>query len=409
MTKKTLTDVNVTGKKVLLRVDYNVPLNTDGSIGDDTRIKASLPTIVYLLKHGCRIILCSHLDNPKGKIVESLRLVPIGIRLEELLGRSVCVLKDCVGQVVVQTTNQMAAGDIILLENLRFNPGEESNDTEFARSLAGLADIYINDAFAVSHRAHASVIGVLRYLPSATGFLMEKELRVLSGALLNPERPFTAIIGGAKVSDKLGVLDHILDKVDVILIGGGMVATFLKSRGYKVGASFVENGCLDYVARLSERAQLLNVKLLVPRDVLVAERADERANVILLPVNRIPEGWFIVDIGLSTAGLFIEEIKKSRTVIWNGPMGIFEMPKFARGTRLIAQNLAELDTTTIIGGGSTAEAVTAMGLADRMTHVSTGGGTTLEFLEGKELPGIAALPDMDNKQSSQVNTKYPNQ
>ncbi len=336
MAKLTLTDINLTGKKILLRVDFNLPLHNDGSIGDDTRLKAVLPTINYLLEQKCRIILCSHLGSPNGKVVENLRLRPVALRLAELIGKPVLTLRDCIGPEVEQAINGMNDGDIILLENLRFHPGEETNDPEFAKSLARLADIYINDAFAVSHRSHASIVGVPQYLPSATGFLMEKELRILGSALRNPERPFTAIIGGGKVSDKLGVLDHIVDKVNALLIGGGMVATFLKSRDYNVGASPVEAYKLEYVRELTERAKSLNVKLMIPQDVLVAERPEADANVILLPVSRIPEGWFIVDIGLVTVGLFVEEIKKSRTVIWNGPMGIFEIPKFARSTRLLS-------------------------------------------------------------------------
>ena len=402
MAKQTLTDIKPTKEKILLRVDFNIPLHNDGSLSDETRLKAVLPTINYLLEQKCRIIICSHLGSPGGKVVENLRLKPVGLRLAELIGKPVLTLSDCIGPEIEQVVSEMAEGDVILLENLRFHPGEEANDHEFTKSLARLADIYINDAFAVSHRSHASIVGVPKYLPSAIGFLMEKELMVFGKALNNPERPFTVIVGGAKVSDKLGTLDHIVDKVDVILIGGGMVATFLKSRGYKVGASPVEVNRLEYVHSITKRAKSLNVKLMIPRDVLVAERPDTDANVVMLPINRIPEGWFIVDIGLVTAGIFIEEIKKSRTVIWNGPMGIFEIPKFARSTRLIAQNLSELDITTIIGGGSTAEAVTAMGFADRMSHVSTGGGASLEFLEGKELPGVAAILEACAKDDSRI-------
>jgi len=391
MLKPTLADIKLNDKRVLVRVDFNVPLTKDSKIADDLRIRACLPTINHLIKQQCRIILCSHLGNPKGEIVENLRIATAANRLAELLEKPVQALPDCIGREIEMAVSHIEPGDIIMLENLRFHPGEETNDPAFAQSLARLAEVYVNDAFAVSHRSHASVVGVPNYLPAVAGFLMEKELRVLSGVLETPEHPFAAVIGGSKVSDKLGVLEHILDKVDILLIGGGMVASFLKSRGYSAGVSAYEADRLDYIKRLTKRAKSTKMRLLIPDDVVVTEKLEANTKITAVPVNRVPDNWYIADIGKNTAVNFAEELKKCRTIIWNGPMGIFEIPEFSWGTRFLAHSIAELDANTVIGGGSTAEAIFSMGLADRMSHVSTGGGASLEFLEGKELPGIAAL------------------
>lgn len=393
MTKKTLKDIRVTGKRVLLRVDFNIPLGPGGAIRDDTRIRASLPTIQYLIQQGARIIICSHMGRPKGKVVEDMRLAPAAKRLAELVGRPVPALREIVGHEVEQHVSGMRDGDLVLLENVRFDPREEKNDPEFSRALAGLAEVYVNDAFGTSHRAHASVVGVTSYLPAVSGFLMQKELESLAGILEDPQRPFTALIGGAKISGKLGVLENIVTKVDCLLIGGGMVATFIQSRGYETGASMVDADKIDYVTQLLQKAQSAGVKIILPEDLVVAEKLEAGADHRVVSPEQIPAGWYIADIGPRSIQRFSEELGRSKTVIWNGPMGVFEIPDFAGGTRNLASVLAELDATTIIGGGSTAEAVTALGLADKMTHVSTGGGASLEFLEGKVLPGVEALLD----------------
>ena len=393
MPKKTVEDIDVTGKRVLLRVDFNVPMNKDGNIGDDTRIQACLPTINYLVDKHARVIICSHLGRPEGKLIETLRLAPVAKRLSELLGRPVTAARDCIGPEVEATVAKLQDGDIILLENLRFYPDEEANNPNFAYALSKLADIYVNDAFGASHRAHASVVGVAEYLPSVSGFLMAKEIDALGGALENPRRPFAAIIGGAKVSDKLAVLENIIRKVDALLIGGGMAATFIRSKGYGVGASVVENNKLDHVQQLMGNAKSLGARLLLPQDVIVTDKLEADSKTRTVPVTKIPDGWVIADIGPGTIEEFSQELKKCNTAVWNGPMGVFELPQFAHGTRSLAKVLAELKTTTVIGGGSTAEAVAQMGLAGKMSHVSTGGGASLEFLEGKVLPGIAVLQD----------------
>ncbi|MDP2718863.1 MAG: phosphoglycerate kinase [Dehalococcoidia bacterium] len=393
MNKLTVKDIDVTGKRVLVRVDFNVPVGKDGSISDDTRIRASLPTIEYLIKKRCRIVLCSHFDRPDGKVVESMRLAPVAKRLSELLGVHVEALKDCIGPEVEAAVSKLRDGEIALLENVRFHPGEESNKPEFALALSRLADVYVNDAFGASHRSHASVVGVAQYLPAVSGFLMEKEIDSLGGALENPERPFAVVVGGAKVSGKLGVLDNVIDKVNLLLIGGGMVATFLKSRGYGTGSSLVENDKLDYVRRLAEKASLSGVKLLLPVDLVVAEKLEAGSDVKVVPAAGVPENLVIADIGPETIEQYSRELKACKTVVWNGPMGVFEVPEFARGTRGIAEIISNLKAKTIIGGGSTAEAVNEMGLDKKMYHVSTGGGASLEFLEGKVLPGVAALRD----------------
>jgi phosphoglycerate kinase len=395
MRKQTIQEIDVRGKRVLVRVDYNVPLDDDGSIADDARIRATLPTIRLLEKNGARIVLCSHLDRPGGKVVEDLRLAPVARQLSELIDRPVQALPDCIGPEVERAVSEMDEGAFVLLENLRFHPGEKANEPAFAEQLSRLAEIFVNDAFGVCHRAHASVVGVPQYLPAVAGMLLQKEVDVFSNLLEDPERPFAAVSGGAKVSDKLGIMDNIITKVDLLLIGGGMAATFLKSRGYGVGASRVEEAQLDSVDRLEQKAKSLSVDLVLPRDVVVAETLASGARTRTVPVSDIPEGWIIADIGPETIEDFTREISACRTVIWNGPMGVFEIPQFADGTRRIASALASLDGTTVIGGGSTAEAVAAFGFTGKMTHVSTGGGAALTMLAGKPLPGVEVLQDAE--------------
>jgi len=393
MAKKTVKDIDVKKKKVLVRVDFNVPMKPDGTITDDTRIRACLPTIEYLIKQQSRIILCSHLGRPGGKVVKELRLAPAAKRLSELLRKPVEVLSECVGPKVEEAVSKLRDGDIVLLENLRFYPQEEANDPDFAQRLSRLADIYVDDAFGSCHRAHASIVGVAQYLPSVAGLLLEKELRTLSGLMGNPDRPFAVMIGGAKVATKLGLLENILPKVDSLLIGGGMAATFLKSQGYGVGASAVENDMLDHVLKLEEKARSLGVKLLLPLDLLVAQKLEAGSTTKIVSIAHVPEGWVIADIGPKTIEAFSKELNGCKTVFWNGPLGVFEIAQFAKGTRSLAEALANLKATTVIGGGSTAEAVEEMGLTDKMSYVSTGGGASLELLQGKVLPGVAVLQD----------------
>lgn len=393
MKKKTVEDIDVAGRRVFLRVDFNVPMDDMGAIGDDTRIRASLPTIRYLADNRARVIICSHLGRPDGKIVEGLRLAPVARRLSELLGKPVEALRDSIGPEVEAATSRLGDGEVMLLENIRFHPEEEVNDPEFAKALSRLADVYVNDAFGASHRAHASVVGVAKYLPAVSGFLMEKELEALGGALENPEKPFAAMIGGAKVSGKLAVLENIINRVDALLIGGGMTATFLNSMGHGVGASKIEGDRLDHVRQVTKKARSLGVTLLLPEDVVVTDNLEEGSSSRVVPVTEIPDGYLIADIGPNTIEKFSQELKKCKTVIWNGPVGVFEIPEFASGTRTLAKVLAGLMATTVIGGGSTTEAVVEMGLADKMSHVSTGGGASLEYLEGKVLPGVAVLQD----------------
>jgi len=388
--KKTIRDIEVEGKRVLVRVDFNVPL-AEGKVTDDTRIRAALPTIRYLLEHGAKVILMSHLGRPNGKVVDELRLDPVAERLAELLGRPVRKLDDCVGPEVEAVVAKMQPGDVILLENVRFHPGDEANDPSFAKRLASLADIFVNDAFGAAHRAHASTVGVAQYLPPVAGFLMEKELTFLGQALAAPEHPFVAILGGAKVSDKIGVIDNLLTRVDGLLIGGGMANTFLKAQGHEIGQSLVEDESLDVAREMLQRA---GERLALPVDVVVADRFDAEAASRVAPADQVPEDWRILDIGPETVELFKRKLAGARTVVWNGPMGVFEFPRFAAGTQAIARLLAESGATTIIGGGDSVAAVEQAGLADKMTHISTGGGASLEFLEGKELPGVAALLDL---------------
>ena len=390
MNKKTIRDIDVKGKRVLVRVDFNVPLS-EGAVSDDTRIRAALPTIQYLLDGEAALILCSHLGRPKGQAVNDLRMDPVAQRLSELLDRPVTKLDDCVGPEVETAAGAARPGDLILLENTRFHPEEKQNDPAFAAQLASLADLYVNDAFGSAHRAHASTEGVAQHLPAVAGFLMEKELEFLGSALASPRRPFVAILGGAKISDKIGVIENLLGQVDALLIGGGMANTFLQADGYDVADSLVEEGSIDTARGLLERA---GDKLVLPVDVTVADRFDAGAFSQVVTVSAVPPRWRILDIGPRTLELFQERLASAKTVVWNGPMGVFEFPKFALGTEAVARMLAALPgATTIIGGGDSAAAVKRTGLAGEMSHISTGGGASLEFLEGKTLPGVAALLD----------------
>lgn len=394
--KKTVRDIDVKGKKVLVRVDFNVPLDVrTGNITDDIRIRATLPTIKYLVGRKAKVILCSHLGRPDGKVVEELRLAPVAERLSKLINLPVLTAPDCVGAEVEEEVAKLREGDILLLENLRFHNEEEKNEPAFAQRLARLAEIYVNDAFGTAHRAHASTVGVAKYLPAVAGFLMEKELEALGRVLMAPERPFCSLVGGAKVSDKLGLLRNIVDKVDSLLIGGGMAATFLKAKGYEVGRSLVEEDKLDVARQVMEQAEEKGVTLLLPKDVVIAEEIEDKAPMEMVPIAKIPPNYSIVDIGPETVERFSTELKKSKTVLWNGPVGIYEISQFAWGTKTIAHFLAGLQVSTIIGGGSTAEVVEELGLVDKMTHVSTGGGASLMFLEGKTLPGVAVLLDKE--------------
>ncbi|PWR69801.1 phosphoglycerate kinase [Methanospirillum lacunae] len=391
MQKKTIRDEEVSGKRVLVRVDFNVPMDLNGVIEDDTRIRACLPTIMYLIQHKARVILCSHLGRPHGKVDEHLRLKPVARRLSEILHKQVKPLMESIGAGVEHIVSEMQNGEIVLLENLRFYPGEETNDPGFSHDLSLLADIYVNDAFGASHRAHASIVGLAEYLPCVAGLLMEKEIEQLSSLFENPLRPFAAIMGGAKVADKIGILENIISKVDIVLIGGGMGATFLEGEGYGVGVSPVERNKMEMVKKIQQKAETLDVKIFLPKDLIVAEKLESSATVQVVSVDDIPGNQMIVDIGPLTIKEFTNELKKCKTVAWNGPMGVFEIPQFSNGTKSIATVLADLDATTVIGGGSTAEAVTQFGLTDHMTHVSTGGGASLQFLSGKTLPGIEVL------------------
>ena len=390
MNKRTIEDVEWSGKRALVRCDFNVPLDENRRITDDIRIREAIPTIQYLLDHGAAVVLCSHLGRPKGKVVEEMRLTPVAARLGELLGKPVKKLDDSVGPEVEAAVGAMRPGDVILLENLRFHAEEEKNAPEFARQLAKLGDIYVNDAFGTAHRAHASTAGVAEYLPAVAGFLMKKEIDFLGSAVENPARPFVAILGGAKISDKIGVIENLLSKADALLIGGGMANTFLKAKGFEMGDSLVEEGSLAQARELMAKG---GDKLVLPVDVVVADAFSADANSKTVPADRVQPGWRVLDIGPETVRLFASRIAGARTVVWNGPMGVFELEPFARGTFEVARALAESGATTIIGGGDSAAAVEQSGLADRITHISTGGGASLEFLEGIELPGIAVLDD----------------
>lgn len=393
MNKRTVADLDVKGKRVFVRVDFNVPMDENRNITDDKRIRAALPTISHLIAAGARVILASHLGRPKGKPDDKFRMDPVAQRLSNLLGKEVTKVDDCIGQEVEKAVSEMNDGDVLLLENVRFHPGETKNDPEFAKALAALADVYVNDAFGAAHRAHASTAGIAEYLPSAAGFLMQKEIETMGKALEAPERPFVAILGGAKVADKIGVIRNLLEKVDTLIVGGGMAYTFFKAQGYEIGQSLLDAESLDLARELMQTARENNVKFLLPVDIIVADRFAADAQHKVVEATAIPADWQGLDIGPRSVELFKEEIKKAKTIVWNGPMGVFEMPAFAKGTNAIAQALAESEATTIIGGGDSAAAVEQAGLADKMTHVSTGGGASLEFLEGKVLPGVAALDD----------------
>ena len=391
MAKKTIADVNVQDKRVLVRVDFNVPM-IDGVITDDKRIRAALPTIQHLVKQGGKVILMSHFGRPKGEVKEELRLDPIAERLSELLGQPVKKVNDCIGPEAEQAVAALKPGEVLLLENVRFYAEEEKNDPEFAKALAAHGDLYVNDAFGTAHRAHASTTGVADYLPAVSGFLMEKELEFLGGALEEPKRPFVAILGGAKVKDKIGVIEALLDKADTLIIGGGMAYTFFKAEGYEIGKSLLDPERLDFALEVMEKAKEKGVELLFPVDIVVGKERTADTEYKIVDFKEIPADWEGLDSGPKTTELFSEAIKKAGTVVWNGPMGVFELEPFAAGTRGIAEAMAASSAVTIIGGGDSAAAVEQMGLAGKMTHVSTG-ASFLEFLEGKVLPGVAALND----------------
>ncbi len=395
--KMTLRDVDLTGRRVLVRLDLNVPLDKSGTIADDTRIRRSLPTIRYILDAGGKAVLMSHLGRPKGTRAAEFTLRPVADRLGDLLSTAVPLAEDCVGEEVEKRVAGMANGDVLLLENLRFHPEEETNDDGFARRLASLGDVYVNDAFGTAHRAHASTAGVTAFLPIAVaGFLMEKEIEYLGRALGTPKRPFLAILGGAKVSGKLEVVQNLLDRVDALLVGGGMACTFLKARGLDVGASLVEEDLVDVARETQEDAERKGIAMLLPVDAVIAEKVEAGAVQKRVPVGNIPPGWRMLDIGPETVKIFSEAIVGAMTVVWNGPMGVFEIPGFSDGTEAVAKAMASLEgRTSIVGGGDSVAAVNRLGLESRMSHVSTGGGASLEFLEGKVLPGIAALKDKE--------------
>ncbi len=394
MNKKTIDDVNVQGKRVLVREDFNVPVDADKNITDDKRIVAALPTVRLLLSRGAKVILCSHFGRPKGKADPDFSLAPVARHLEKVLpGVKIAFAPDCVGESAKAAVDAMKEGEIVLLENVRFHKEETDNDPEFAKKLASLADIFVLDAFGTSHRAHASTVGVAAYIPAVAGLLMQKELEVMGGAVENPVRPFVAILGGAKVSDKIGVIKNLLNKCDCLVIGGGMANTFIKAAGNEVGKSLVDGESLDLANELVKEAKERGVRMLLPVDVVVADAFAPDANHKTVAIDAIPEDWMALDIGEKTAAIYAEVVKKAKTVVWNGPMGVFEMEAFAKGTRAVAQACAECDGTTIIGGGDSASAIKKLGFADKVTHISTGGGASLEFLEGKELPGVAAIND----------------
>ncbi len=395
MAKKTIEDIQVKGKKVLVRCDFNVPLDEDLNITDENRIRGALPTIEYLVKNGAKVILCSHLGRPKGEFNEKYSLMPVANRLTQLLKQEVKLAKDVVGPSAHELADQLQEGQVMMLENVRFHKEEEKNDPEFAKKLAELADVYVNDAFGTAHRAHASTEGIAHYLPAVAGFLIGKELSIMGKALDNPERPFIAILGGAKVSDKIGVINNLLDKVDVLIIGGGMSYTFQKALGGQIGKSLLEEDKVELAKELMAKAKAKNVKLILPVDNEAANDFSNDAMRITVHSKEIPEGFEGMDIGPKTRVIFGNEIAQAKTIIWNGPMGVFEFDNFAEGTRYVAKCLAQSDAVTIVGGGDSAAAVEQMGFADKITHISTGGGASLEFLEGKVLPGVAALDDIE--------------
>ncbi|WP_096269525.1 phosphoglycerate kinase [Paucisalibacillus globulus] len=392
MNKKTVKDLDLKGKKVFCRVDFNVPMK-DGEVTDDTRIRAALPTIQYLSEQGAKVILASHLGRPKGQAVDELRLDPVAKRLSDLIGKEVVKTDSVYGPEVDEAISTLQDGDLLLIENVRFEAGEEKNDPTLAEAFANMADVYVNDAFGAAHRAHASTAGIAEKLPSAAGFLMEKEISVLGKALENPERPFTAIIGGAKVKDKIGVIDHLLEKVDNLIIGGGLAYTFVKAQGHEIGKSLLEEDKIDLAKEFMKKAEEKGVNFVLPEDVVVADDFSEDANTKVVSISEIPSDWEALDIGPKTSAKYAQIVKDSKLVIWNGPMGVFELNAFANGTKAVAEGLANTDGYTIIGGGDSAAAVEKFDLAQSMDHVSTGGGASLEFMEGKVLPGVALLSD----------------
>lgn len=396
LNKKSVEDLNVKGKKVLVRCDFNVPIK-DGEITNDKRIVAAMPTIEYLVKEGAKVILCSHRGRPKEGWEPEFSLKPVAVRLSEILGKEVIMASDVIGEDAKQKANSLQDGDVMLLENVRYHKEEKKNDPEFAKELASLAELYVNDAFGTAHRAHASTAGVTEHLEAAAGYLIKKEIDYIGGALANPTRPLVAILGGAKVSDKINVITNLLDKVDTLIIGGGMAYTFMKSKGYNIGTSICEDDKLDLAQDILAKAKEKGVELLIPVDNIIADKFDENANSQVVSSNAIPDGWMGMDIGPKTVELFKNAIAGAKTIIWNGPMGVFEFAKFANGTLDIATAVAEASekngAISIVGGGDSVAAVTSLGFAAKMSHISTGGGSTLEFLEGKELPGIVALND----------------
>jgi phosphoglycerate kinase len=395
MNKQTIRDADVAGKRVFVRVDFNVPLQ-DGQVTDDSRIRAAIPTIKALVDQGAQVILASHLGRPKGKVQDGLRLRPVGARLTQLIRRNVPVTGDALGVGTEDAVKRMRPGEILLLENLRFHAEEEANDPEFAKALASYADVYVNDAFGTAHRAHASTVGIAELLPAYAGLLMERELEMLSKVLESPERPFAAILGGAKVSDKIGVIDNLLKKVDVLVLGGGMANTFLLAEGKSVGKSLAEHDRVEDAKRILAAAEKRKVRVVLPVDVIVAKEVTRGTEYKTLPAEKIPASWHIVDVGAKSLELMQEALADARTVFWNGPLGVFEIPSFAHGTKAIARFAAERadkGATVVVGGGDSVAALTQQGLADRMTHISTGGGASLEFLEGRELPGVKVLLD----------------
>ncbi|MFS0559731.1 phosphoglycerate kinase [Terribacillus sp. 179-K 1B1 HS] len=392
MNKKSIRDIDVAGKKVFCRVDFNVPME-NGTVTDDTRIKAALPTIKHLVEQGAKVILASHLGRPKGEVKDDLRLDPVAQRLSDLLDKEVAKVDQVHGEEVNQAVAGLADGDVLLIENVRFEPGEEKNDPELAKAFASLADVYVNDAFGAAHRAHASTAGIAEHLPAVAGLLLERELEVLGKALSDPERPFTAIIGGAKVKDKIGVIDNLLDKVDNLIIGGGLAYTFIKARGFEIGKSLLEEDKIDLAKEFMQKAKDKGVNMVMPVDVIVADDFSEDANKREVSIEEIPADWEALDIGPKTREKYKQIVQDSKLIIWNGPMGVFELNAFSGGTKAVGEALAEGEGFSIIGGGDSAAAVEKFDLADKMDHISTGGGASLEFMEGKELPGVAALDD----------------
>ena len=394
MSKKTIRDIDLKGKRVIVRVDFNVPQDKEGKITDDNRIVGALPTIRYLVDQNAKVVLMSHLGRPKGEFNMKYSLAPAALRLSELLGRPVKMAKDVIGEDADSTVASLKEGEVCLLENLRFHNEEEKNDPDFAKKLSSYGDIYVNDAFGTAHRAHASTEGVAHYLPAVSGFLIEKELKFLGGAVEHPDRPFVAILGGAKVSDKIGVINNLLEKVDVLIVGGGMAYTFIKAQGGEIGKSLLEADRLEYALEMIEKAKAKGVKLLLPEDSVAADAYSNDAKIEVVDSYKIPEGYLGLDIGPKAQKAFAEAIRGAKTVVWNGPMGVSEMSNFAAGTVAVAKAMAESDAVTIIGGGDSAAAVVQLGFGDKMSHISTGGGASLEFLEGLELPGVAALNDL---------------